>query len=702
MKKIVVCLASMLALTLGACSGGSSDSSSEGGNTYTVRWENYDGTLLEEDKNVKEGEEPTYDGATPTREATAEYSYTFAGWTPALEIVSKDITYTATYTSAERKYTITWKNYDGTVLETDENVPYGVDPSYSGAAPTRAETTEYTYIFAGWDPSPTMVVKNETYTATFMEVKKDPSSLVMNNSKNKLFSETDDTPRSGTKKLATEESTDINVDYVNMRGSASYWHRLFDNSSIYNTSPIHGIKSIAITTQTSGLNYKFTYSSDPEFKYNAKTTIYESTAGTANNIDLSTVLPNFFKIEGVDGAIEIEGITISYLNVDCYYNLFTASEDTSKGTVEGDFGDLRVGETVEVIAKPKTENGYHFVSWNEDGKIISTSESYEFTMPNRDVSLIAIFEENQKSKLTLNVNDEDKGTVMGAGTYNVGETVTIHAFPKEHCKFLYWLDSRGQFYSRAETKTFVMPVNYLTYTAVFEYQDYTVNISSEDTSKGVAHFKDEEFVHEKTLTYLESFYAEAEARLGYTFAGWFVGNLLISTDNPYTGTVEGNIDLVAKWSTNSYTLNVVSTDESKVTVTGGGSYQYGDEVHLKATVVDDHCLFAGWYDGEELVSEYAEFDTIMTNHNRTLTAKWEYKSYTITIRLGTADVHPEITGAGTYKYGTVITLKCSIADQDKRSITWSEGYELISHQWSFDFTVDGDHNLVVRLPGFPS
>ena len=138
-------------------------------NTYTVIWKNHDGTVLEIDENVVYGTIPSYNGTTPQRETTAEFTYTFMGWTPNISAVNGNITYTAQYTSTTNTYTVTWKNYDGTVLETDENVAFGTTPSYNGTTPQRETTTEFTYTFAGWTPEVSAITGNITYIAQFRE-----------------------------------------------------------------------------------------------------------------------------------------------------------------------------------------------------------------------------------------------------------------------------------------------------------------------------------------------------------------------------------------------------------------------------------------------------------------------------------------------------------------------------------------------------
>ena len=62
--------------------------------------------------------------------------------------------------------TVTWKNYDGTVLDT-ETYTYGETPTYKGETPTKLSDLQNTYTFSGWTPEITDVTADVTYTAQY-------------------------------------------------------------------------------------------------------------------------------------------------------------------------------------------------------------------------------------------------------------------------------------------------------------------------------------------------------------------------------------------------------------------------------------------------------------------------------------------------------------------------------------------------------
>ncbi|MDO4620846.1 MAG: InlB B-repeat-containing protein [Lachnospiraceae bacterium] len=133
--------------------------------TFKVVWKNFDDTTLAEE-TVAYGEVPSFKGEEPVREETAEFSYTFSGWDPELKAVQSDMTFKAVFEEKRKEYAVTFKNEDGTVLET-KKVPYGEKPVYTGETPVKDGNAEYTYTFSGWTPELTEVTGEAEYTAVY-------------------------------------------------------------------------------------------------------------------------------------------------------------------------------------------------------------------------------------------------------------------------------------------------------------------------------------------------------------------------------------------------------------------------------------------------------------------------------------------------------------------------------------------------------
>ena len=140
---------------------------------FAVTFVNEDGTVLDvqyinQFENAVDpltrDEDPI---ATPTKDSTVQYDYTFAGWDGSLVNVSADRTITATYTETVRNYTIQYVS-KGTPLKTEE-APYGSNIIYDGEIPTYTLEEPFKfYLFNRWDKSG-FVDGDKTVTAIFDE-----------------------------------------------------------------------------------------------------------------------------------------------------------------------------------------------------------------------------------------------------------------------------------------------------------------------------------------------------------------------------------------------------------------------------------------------------------------------------------------------------------------------------------------------------
>lgn len=84
----------------------------------------------------------------PTKKGDKQYSYTFAGWSVSFENVKSDLKVVAKFTKLTNKYTYVFKNYDGSIL-LSQNADYGT--KIKPPVATREGDETYVYTFIGWD-----------------------------------------------------------------------------------------------------------------------------------------------------------------------------------------------------------------------------------------------------------------------------------------------------------------------------------------------------------------------------------------------------------------------------------------------------------------------------------------------------------------------------------------------------------------------
>ena len=129
---------------------------------YTVKFVS-EGVELQSGKAAS-GTIPEYKGATPTKQATAQFTYTFKGWDKKIVAVTGDVTYTATFDETTNQYTITLKNGE-TVLKT-------LTLDYGSTIEVPEDVKAEGYEILGWEPEFETVTEDAEYTAIVARILK--------------------------------------------------------------------------------------------------------------------------------------------------------------------------------------------------------------------------------------------------------------------------------------------------------------------------------------------------------------------------------------------------------------------------------------------------------------------------------------------------------------------------------------------------
>ncbi|MBQ8209990.1 MAG: InlB B-repeat-containing protein [Clostridia bacterium] len=584
--------------------------------TYTVTWYNYDGSVLETDNNVEYGAEPVFDSATPTKPTDGQMIYAFSGWGASadgtvynsLPTVDGDMNFYAIFVSSDAEFTITWVNYDGAVLETDENVKYGTDPVYNGDTPVRAEDAQYVYTFAGWTPEVTTATAAVTYTATY-----------------------------------TTETKKYVVKFVNEDGT-----ELQSGEVEYGKVPTY---IGATPTKDATAQYTYTFAGwDEEVVAVTGTATYTATYdSTVNEYTITFV--------NEDGST-LDKQTVAYGKTPVYGGETPTKDADAQYTYTFDTWNTPIvavtGDATYTATYSKTVNKYTITFVNENGDVLQTGE-----------------------------------VEYGKVPAYTGETPTKDA------------DAQYTYTFKAWDTTPVAVTGDATYTATYDstVNEYTITFVNEDGSV----LDTQTVAYGKTPVYAgETPTKDATAQYSYTHSGWTPAVTSVTGDATYTATYKETV--------NKYTITWVTG-----TSTYTSEWDYGstpapsaDVDTSKASTVSTDYAFKGWDKEIEKVTGVATYTAQYTETTRKYAITWvvDGSSTTVEVEYGTVPVYdgtPSKASTAQYEYTfkSWDTTPVAVAGEAtytaeftetvrKYTITWITGSGEYTGSWEYGSTPDPD------------
>ena len=544
--------------------------------TYTITWKNWDGTTLKT-TTVNANATPSYSGSTPTRAATAQYTYTFKGWSPTIVAATANATYTAQYTSTVRKYAIKFVNYDGTVLQNTQ-VAYGSTPSYTGSTPTKASDAQYTYTFKGWSPSVSSVTGTATYTAQYTSTVRKYAIKFVNYDGTVLqntqvaYGSTPEYKGATPAKPATPKYTYTfkgwSPNIVAVKGGAIYTAQ-YDSTLIeyeIHVTPEGGTTEGGTVTIDGDPNYgeTVTLTPVPDEGY-----VFEgwSDGNTDNPRDIvvggdSTIYPIFIKKQYL----------IQFVNYD--------ESVLQSGNVEHGVKPSYTGTTpVKPASKKYT---YTFKGWNAEIVVATEPATY---IAQYDSTLI-----EYEIHVTPEGGNTEGGTVTIDGDTNYGETVTLTPVPDEGYVFEQWSDGNTD-------------------------NPRDIVVGGDSTIYPIFH-KCEEII---TLTEIVIGKGESYEFGGklYSTRGIYYDTITLATGCDSISTLK--LSVIKK---KTFNLRVVvdSTQLAWGTAIGSGIYNDGQTVTIEAIPASSKYVFARWWNPDGGIEIFENPYTFTLTRNLTVKA----------------------------------------------------------------------------------
>ena len=658
-------------------------------------------------------DEKISDGTSVTLTATTDAGYNWLGWYEGNTLVSASTTYTFTMGKVSRVLVAKWDYY--TVTATNSDTAMGSITSYTdekvsvGEEVTLTATPKTGYSFVGWYEGDALVSESATYTFTMGKANRVlvatwdyytvTTSATLNGSAGSGGSYTSYSDKKISDGTSVTLTATTNTGYN--------WLGWYEGETLVSASATYTFTMGKVNrTLVAKWDYYTVTTTNSDTAMGSITSYTNKKISAGEEVTLTATPKTGYSFVGwYEGDALVSESTTYTFTMGKVNRTFVAKWDyytvTTSATVNGvtgsggtytTYSNTKASNGTSVTLTATTNAGYNWLGWYEGETLVSASTTYTFTMGKANRVFVAKWD-----YYTVTTTNSD--TAMGSITtytdekVSAGKSVTLTATPKTGYSFVGWYEGET-LVSASASYTFKMEKVNRVFVAKWDY--YTVTTTNSDTAMGsITSYTDEKVSAGKSVT------LTATPQTGYNFVGWYEGGALVSDSATYTFTMgKANRTFIAKW--DYYTVTTSGTVNGSMG--SGGSYtaysaekiSKGTSVTLTATT-DAGYNWLGWYEGETLVSESATYTFTMGKVNRTLVAKWDY--YTVT-------VSNEDTAKGTtttytnekVSEGTSVTLKVTAAE-GYAFLGWYEGDTCLSTDGVYTFTMTKQSRNIVAKWG---
>ena len=340
--------------------------------------------------------------------------------------------------------------------------------------------------------------------------------------------------------------------------------------------------------------------------------------------------------------------------------------------------------TTATVGVTTNQRAYAFMGWTDldSGQIVSLSTSFSFVV-DRDYNLQATYFGG--CTVTTATSPYNAGVTYGDGFYNDGDSVTVGFTPDQRAfTFSHWEYAENPGTSVSSSNPYTFTIHQNTYlVAVCQQQGVKVAVNVTPNGSGTVTGAGE-YVSGDTCT------LRATPATGYGFSRYEIEGSTVSSNATYSFTVTSDTVVDAIFYNLGYIVTVAANPVAGGTVTGGGTYQYGQTANLTATAAQNYS-FTGWYKNGVLVSTNPSYAYTVTQ-SAAFTAMFQGEKVQIRTSVSPSG-SGETSGGGSYNYGSSVTVS-AIPYTGFAFLRWEESGTTVSTSTNYTFTATGDRNLV--------